>query len=70
MALLLEYGQKQEVLDANGVAKLEPVKQKIAGAIRDCTDASGDARLFTENLARVCREKFGVAFQLGTVVTA
>ncbi len=74
MALLSEYGQKQEILDANGLAKLEPafepVKQKIAGAIRDCTDASGDARLFTENLARVCREKFGVAFQLGTVVTA
>ena len=34
------------------------------------TDSSGDARLFTENLARVCREKLGVTFQLGTRVTA
>jgi D-amino-acid dehydrogenase len=74
MALLAEHGQKHEILDANAVAKLdpvfEPVKHKIAGAIRDVTDASGDARLFTENLARVCRERLGVTFQLGTRVTA
>lgn len=46
------------------------MKHKIAGAIRDLTDASGEARLFTESLARVCREKLGVTFQLGTRVTA
>ncbi|MBI3458140.1 MAG: D-amino acid dehydrogenase [Candidatus Rokubacteria bacterium] len=73
MALLSEHGQKQEILDADGVAKLdpvfEPVKQKIAGAIRDLTDSSGDARLFAENLARISREKFGATFQLGTRVT-
>ncbi len=73
MALLAEYGQQQQILDASGVAKLdpvfEPVKHKIAGAIRDLTDSSGNARLFTENLARVCREKFGVTFQLGTRIT-
>jgi D-amino-acid dehydrogenase len=74
MALLAEHGQKQEILDANEVARLdpvfEPVKHKIAGAVRDLTDSSGDARLFTESLARVCREKFGVTFQLRTRVTA
>jgi D-amino-acid dehydrogenase len=74
MAVLAEHGQKQEILDANAVAELdpvfEPVKHKIAGAIRDLTDSSGDARLFTESLARVCRERFGVTFQLGTRVTA
>jgi len=74
MALLSEYGQKQEVLDANQVAKLEPafepVKHKIAGAVRDLTDSSGDARLFAENLARVCRERLGVTFKLGTRITA
>ena len=73
MALLAEHGQRQEVLDAGQVAALdpvfEPVRNRIAGAVRDLTDGSGDARLFTENLARVCREKLGVRIQLGTRVT-
>jgi D-amino-acid dehydrogenase len=72
MALLAEHGQKQEILDASAVAKLdpvfEPVKAKIAGAIRDLGDSSGDARLFTENLARVCRDKLGVRIALGVRV--
>src|SRR2546429_3360760 len=73
MALLAEHGQKQEILDARGVAQLdpvfEPVQGKIAGAIRDVGDSSGDSRLFVENLARVCREKLGVVVKLGTRVT-
>src|SRR5437660_1069682 len=73
MALLAEHGQKQEILDARGVAQLdpvfEPVQGKIAGAIRDVGDSSGDSRLFVENLARVCREKLGVVVRLGTRVT-
>jgi D-amino-acid dehydrogenase len=73
MALLSEHGQRQEVLDAGGVAKVdpvfEPVKHKIAGAVRDLTDSSGDARLFTENLARLCREKLGTTFHLATRIT-
>ncbi len=72
MALLAEHGQKQEILDASAVAKLdpvfEPVKGKIAGAIRDLGDSSGDARLFVENLARVCRDKLGVRVGLGVRV--
>jgi D-amino-acid dehydrogenase len=74
MALLAEHGQQQETLDANQVAKLDPVfdpvKRTIAGAIRDLGDSSGDARLFTENLARVCRDKLGVTVRLGARVTA
>ena len=74
MALLAEHGQTQEILDADGVAKLDPVfapvKHKIAGAVRDLTDSSGDARLFTENLTRRCREKLGLTVRLGTRVTA
>ena len=74
MALLAEHGQKQEILDARGVAQLdpvfEPVQGKIAGAIRDVGDSSGDSRVFVENLARVCREKLGVVVKLGTRVTA
>jgi len=73
MALLAEHGQKQETLDAAAVARLdpvfEPVKDRIAGAIRDLGDTSGDSRVFSENLARVCREKFGAAFRFGTSVT-
>jgi D-amino-acid dehydrogenase len=74
MKLLGEHGQTQEVLDAAAVAKLEPafeaVKGKIAGAVRDVGDSSGDSRLFGEGLARVCREKFGAAFETGVRVTA
>jgi len=74
MALLAEHGQKQEILDASEVAKLdpvfEPVRGKIAGVIRDLGDSSGDARVFVENLARICRDRFGVAFRLGARVTA
>jgi D-amino-acid dehydrogenase len=74
MALLAEHGQKQEILDSRGVAQLdpvfEPVQAKIAGAIRDVGDSSGDSRVFVENLARVCREKLGVVVKLGTRVTA
>jgi D-amino-acid dehydrogenase len=74
MALLAEHGQKQEILDARGVAQFdpvfEPVQAKIAGAIRDVGDSSGDSRVFVENLARVCREKLGVVVKLGTRVTA
>lgn len=73
MALLAEHGQKQEILGAGEVAKLdpvfEPVQSKIAGAIRDLGDSSGDSRLFAENLARVCVERFGVTVRLGVRVT-
>ncbi|HEV8614341.1 MAG TPA: FAD-dependent oxidoreductase [Methylomirabilota bacterium] len=74
MALLAEHGQKQEILDGNAVARLdpvfEPVKTKIAGAIRDVGDSSGDSRVFVEELARICREKHGATVRLGTRVTA
>ncbi len=74
MALLAEHGQKQEILDADAVARLEPafepVKRKIAGAIRDVGDSSGDSRLFSEALARVAREKHGLVVRLGTHVSA
>ncbi len=74
MKLLGDHGQKQEVLDAAGVARLEPafepVKTRIAGAIRDVGDSSGDSRIFTEALARVCREKFGATFETGVRVGA
>jgi D-amino-acid dehydrogenase len=74
MALLAEHGQKQETLDADAVAKLEPafepVRHKIAGAIRDLGDSSGDGRLFVEGLMRVGQGTLGVAVKLGTRVIA
>jgi D-amino-acid dehydrogenase len=74
MALLADHGQKQEILDATELAKLDPVfspvRDKIAGAIRDVGDSSGDSRVFTENLARICRERLGVTLTLGTRVAA
>ena len=74
MALLAEHGQKQEILDAAGLARLdpvfEPVRAKIAGAIRDLGDSSGDSHLFSEALARICQEKHGATLRLGTRVTA
>ena len=74
MALLAEHGQKQEILDAAALARLdpvfEPVQKKIAGAIRDLGDSSGDSRMFSEALARICRDKHGAALRLGTRVTA
>ena len=74
MALLAEHGQKQEILDANAVARLdpvfEPVKSRIAGAIRDLGDASGDSRLFTEKLGALCRDRLGVGVKLGARIIA
>ena len=73
MALLAEHGQKQEILDAAAVARLdpvfEPVTSKIAGAIRDVGDSSGDSRVFTERLARIACDKHGVVVKTGTRVT-
>jgi D-amino-acid dehydrogenase len=74
MALLAEHGQKQEVLDAAAVARLEPafepVRDRIAGAIRDVGDASGDSRVFTEELTRVACDRYAVSVRLGTRVIA
>jgi D-amino-acid dehydrogenase len=74
MALLAEHGQRQEVLDGGQVARLEPafepVRHKIAGAVRDLGDSSGDSQLFTEKLARICHEKLGVVVRPGVRVTA
>ena len=73
MALLAEHGQRQQLLDGPALARLDPVfapaQDRIAGAILDLGDASGDSRLFSEGLARVCREKHGATVRLGTRVS-
>jgi D-amino-acid dehydrogenase len=46
------------------------VKGKLAGAIRDLGDSSGDSRVFSEQLAQVARDKHGASIRLGTRVIA
>src|SRR5256885_7592427 len=58
MKLVQEHGQKQDVLDADGIVEAEPtlapVKHKLAGAIYGLTDSSGDSVMFTRKLQAGC----------------
>src|SRR5207248_3854137 len=73
MRLVQEHGQKQDVLDADGVVEAEPflapVKHKLAGAIYGVTDSSGDSVMFTRKLQAVC-ERMGARFLLGKGVSS
>lgn len=68
MKLVQEHGQKQEVLDADGVVEVEPtlapVKHKLAGAIYGVTDSSGDSVKFTRAVQAAC-ERMGSRFVFG-----
>lgn len=68
MKFIQDLGQKQDVLDADGVVEAEPyfapVKDKIAGAIFGVTDSSGDSVKFSRSLQAVC-ERMGSRFVLG-----
>lgn len=70
-ALLREHGQDQEVLDADACVAHEPAlagaRERIAGAVLDRGDSSGDCERFTGELAKRC-EAMGVRFRLGTAV--
>ena len=72
MAMLNEHGIGLTALDPEGIATLEPAlahfKARLAGAIYAPQDESGDAFVFTEKLAELCRAR-GVTFQFGTTVT-
>ncbi len=72
MKLVQEHGQRQDVLDADGVVEAEPllapVKHKLAGAIYGVTDSSGDSVKFTRKLQAVC-ERMGSSFVFGKGVT-
>jgi D-amino-acid dehydrogenase len=68
MKLVQEHGQKQDVLDAEGVVEAEPtlapVKHKLAGAIYGVTDSSGDSVKFTRALQTAC-QRMGGRFVFG-----
>ena len=73
-AILREQGVEMRMLDRDGLAAiepaLEPVKDRIAGGMHAPGDQSGDARMFTRNLAGYCAERLGVRFEYDIRVTA
>ena len=73
-AILREQGVEMRVLDRDGLAgiepALEPVKDRLAGGMHAPGDQSGDARMFTRNLAAWCAGHLGVHIEYDTRVTA
>jgi D-amino-acid dehydrogenase len=65
-SILSEEGLDIRPVSADEAAKLdpalEPVKEKFKGALFCPSDESGDARLFTRSLAKICEERYGVTF--------
>jgi D-amino-acid dehydrogenase len=65
-------GCKAQILNAEECVKKEPTliklfdEKKLAGGIFYDIDASGNCALFTEQLAKICQEKYGVTFEYGT----
>ncbi len=71
--LLQQYGIEREVKTVDEAIAIEPalnhIRDRLAGATFAPTDESGDAHLFTQNLAELCRAK-GVAFKYGAMIEA
>lgn len=70
--ILAEEGLELRAVSPDEAARIDPalagVKDKFAGAVYCPTDGSGDARMFTQNLARHCAEALGVKFMFNTEV--
>ena len=71
MKILTDNGLPLEVVDRDRAAAIDPAllptKDRIVGGIYAPSDESGDARLFTRNLADWCAER-GVRFLYGTTI--
>jgi D-amino-acid dehydrogenase len=71
--ILAEEGLELRAISPEEAARIDPalaaVKDKFAGAVYCPSDGSGDARVFTQNLARYCSEKLGVSYKFDTEVT-
>jgi D-amino-acid dehydrogenase len=69
--IMQDLGCDRQVIDADRAVELEPalkpIRDRIAGATYTSEDESGDARLFTQNLATRCAEA-GVEFRYGTEI--
>jgi D-amino-acid dehydrogenase len=68
IAVLEQAGVPYEVLDREGIARVEPalasVSNILSGAMRLPNDQTGDCQLFTTRLAEMCI-KLGVEFRFG-----
>jgi D-amino-acid dehydrogenase len=68
IAVLERSGVPYELLDRDGIARVEPalekVRHKLAGALRLPNDQTGDCQLFTTRLAELA-VKLGVEFRFG-----
>lgn len=71
--LIRANGCACEVIDPDRIVEIEPAfagrADKLAGAVYTPEDESGDALVFTQQLARICAER-GVDFFYGTWATA
>ncbi len=71
IAVLQECGVPFNVVDRDGIAKIEPalarVKDKLVGGLQLPNDETGDCQLFTTELAKLA-EKLGVNFRWNTGV--
>lgn len=71
--LLRQYGIERSVKSAEEAIAIEPalanIRDKLAGATYAETDESGDAKLFTERLATLAKDK-GVDFRYGANIEA
>ncbi len=69
--IMQELGCDRQIIDADRAVELEPalkpIRDQIAGATYTSQDESGDARKFTQNLARKCAEA-GVEFLYSTEI--
>ena len=73
MTVLQQNGLELRVIDGAEIVRIEPalapVRQKLVGAVYVPGDGTGDARLFTQELARVCAER-GAQFRYSTDIKA
>lgn len=71
--IMQDLGCDRQIIDADRAVELEPalkpIQNRIAGATYTSEDESGDARMFTQNLAKRCDEA-GVEFRYGTEILA
>ena len=73
ITVLEQYGVHYELLDAEGIIRVEPalakVRDSLAGALRLPGDETGDCHLFTTRLAELARQQ-GVEFRYGQQIEA
>lgn len=69
--LLAQYGIEREVKSAEEAIAIEPalnhIRDRLAGATYARTDESGDAHVFTQRLASLCKDR-GVKFHYGAMI--